>query len=187
MDAASREGHLDVIDWWKNRAALCCSGLQLKVTGYEIDTAEAKQDVSTYWINGLTADLNIGGGKPICDSSWQEKKLVEEQQTTDELQQRRLQKRSNSSGNELNIASAGGRVDVLRWWKDSGLHLAWTEAAMDDASRRVLNWWKDSGLKTKTRLMQFGGSAGVVEDKRATFGISHRKAVRIGLQLRTVQ
>ncbi|KAI9348997.1 hypothetical protein DFJ73DRAFT_777183 [Zopfochytrium polystomum] len=51
----------------------------------------------------------------------------------------------------MDDASKMGWVDVLQWWKDSGLDLKYTMAAMNFASLNghldVLQWWKDSGLK----------------------------------------
>ncbi|KAI9329387.1 hypothetical protein DFJ73DRAFT_596864, partial [Zopfochytrium polystomum] len=44
-------------------------------------------------------------------------------------------------------------VDVLQWWKESGLELQHTEKAMTKASSKgrldLLQWWKDSGLELK--------------------------------------
>ncbi|KAI9342101.1 hypothetical protein DFJ73DRAFT_762300 [Zopfochytrium polystomum] len=47
-------------------------------------------------------------------------------------------------------ASYHGHINVLQWWKDSGLEF---KAAIDGASERgkaeVLQWWKDSGYELK--------------------------------------
>jgi hypothetical protein len=53
----------------------------------------------------------------------------------------------------LDNASSAGLVDILQWWKQSGLELRWSEKAIDMACRNghvnVLQWWKDSGLAMK--------------------------------------
>jgi hypothetical protein len=52
---------------------------------------------------------------------------------------------------EMDWASQYGHVEVLEWWKNSGLECKWSDAAMDGASRdvEVLEWWKNSGLEWK--------------------------------------
>ncbi|KAI9319528.1 hypothetical protein DFJ73DRAFT_635321, partial [Zopfochytrium polystomum] len=51
------------------------------------------------------------------------------------------------------IASHKGFVDVLQWWKDSGLKIKYDAGAMDEASASgdtaVLQWWKESGLELR--------------------------------------
>jgi hypothetical protein len=51
----------------------------------------------------------------------------------------------------MDNASQSGHVDVLQWWKDSGLKMKWSNLSMDWASGNghvhILQWWKDSGLE----------------------------------------
>jgi hypothetical protein len=46
-----------------------------------------------------------------------------------------------------------GKVDILEWWKNSGLELKYSEFALFWASFKgkieVLEWWKNSGLELK--------------------------------------
>jgi len=53
----------------------------------------------------------------------------------------------------MNWTSQYGHVDVLEWWKNSGLELKYNDFAMDLASEdghiNVLDWWKNSGLELK--------------------------------------
>ena len=50
-------------------------------------------------------------------------------------------------------ASGNGNVNILEWWKNSGLPLKYYSDAMDCASENghvnVLEWWKNSGLPLK--------------------------------------
>ena len=58
-----------------------------------------------------------------------------------------------SSNYGLEVASEYGHVDVLEWWKNSGIFLYYGEDALDKASSNghidVLNWWLNSGLQLK--------------------------------------
>lgn len=51
----------------------------------------------------------------------------------------------------IDVASARGCVELLEWWKRSGLEMKWTHVAMDWASKNghvdVLEWWKQSELE----------------------------------------
>lgn len=51
----------------------------------------------------------------------------------------------------MDLASQMGYIQVLNWWKYSGLELKYTSDALDSACRlghvAVLEWWKCSGLE----------------------------------------
>ncbi|KAI9215993.1 hypothetical protein BC828DRAFT_409924 [Blastocladiella britannica] len=53
----------------------------------------------------------------------------------------------------MDWASKNGHVNVLDWWRNSGLKLQYSYQAMDWASANghvnVLDWWRDSGLELK--------------------------------------
>ncbi|KZP27565.1 hypothetical protein FIBSPDRAFT_853420 [Athelia psychrophila] len=72
----------------------------------------------------------------------------------------------------IHAASRGGRVNSLEWWVTSGLHLEYTEAALEYASARnqiaVLDWWKhqhqSTGLPLKIgRVMDMASTVGHVK------------------------
>ena len=50
-------------------------------------------------------------------------------------------------------ASTCGQVEVLQWWKDSGLELQYDESVLIGASCggqiAVLEWWQESGLELR--------------------------------------
>ncbi|KNE69744.1 hypothetical protein AMAG_14285 [Allomyces macrogynus ATCC 38327] len=63
----------------------------------------------------------------------------------------------------INKACLHERVNVLEWWRVSGMPLKYSSSAMDMASKlghvRVLQWWRDSGLKLKYSRNAVSGAA----------------------------
>ena len=53
----------------------------------------------------------------------------------------------------IDLASENGHINILKWFKNSGLELKYTDDAIDWASEydhiNVLKWFKNSGLKLK--------------------------------------
>jgi ankyrin repeat protein len=62
-----------------------------------------------------------------------------------------------------------GKVDILKWWKNSGYQLLYEESALEYASQyghvNVLEWWKNSGLELKydTYALDWASRSGQVE------------------------
>lgn len=52
--------------------------------------------------------------------------------------------------NAIDWASQNEHVEVLNWWKDSGLEMRWTKSAVYFAVQKchvaVLEWWRESEL-----------------------------------------
>jgi hypothetical protein len=59
----------------------------------------------------------------------------------------------NINSNYIRWVCYHNRIDILEWWKHSGLKLEYDETALDYASSmghiNVLEWWKNSGLPLK--------------------------------------
>ncbi|KAJ1567788.1 hypothetical protein HK096_008659 [Nowakowskiella sp. JEL0078] len=57
------------------------------------------------------------------------------------------------SNKAMDIASATNKLEILKWWCNSGLSLRYTSDAIDFASNaahiRILNWWRLSELQLK--------------------------------------
>ncbi|KAJ3043825.1 hypothetical protein HDV00_004233 [Rhizophlyctis rosea] len=141
IDQASANGHVAVLQWWKED-----SGLKLKWTCNAVDLASQNGHVAVleWWrLSGLEMSWTISAiewasanGHVAILEWWHRSGLP-------------LRYRYKA----IDVASGAGHVAVLQWWKDSGLELRYSEKAMDDASESghidVLNWWKESGLALK--------------------------------------
>ncbi|KAI9325167.1 hypothetical protein DFJ73DRAFT_914064 [Zopfochytrium polystomum] len=64
----------------------------------------------------------------------------------------------------LRCASHAGRIDILRWWWDSGLTLLYDESALTNAS--AMQWWKDSGYELRYSDVHIAVENGVVQSLR---------------------
>ncbi|KAI9188188.1 hypothetical protein H9P43_002579 [Blastocladiella emersonii ATCC 22665] len=57
----------------------------------------------------------------------------------------------NCSCFDISLAARDGRVDILEWWRGSGVRLNYDERVLEEASAHgrvaVLQWWRDSGLE----------------------------------------
>ncbi|KAI9345863.1 hypothetical protein DFJ73DRAFT_609873, partial [Zopfochytrium polystomum] len=65
-----------------------------------------------------------------------------------------------------------GRLQVLQWWRDSGLPLVNDARAVDRAFQagwtNVLQWWKDSGLEFRYRYTSLAISEANARDRTET-------------------
>ena len=137
MNVASANGHVDVLEWWKN------SGLELKYTAKAIKVASLNGhiDVLEWWKNSglklkyyhlIIEDASNYGNIDVLE--WWKKSGLE----------------LTYNYRIIDNASENGRVDMLEWWKNSGLELKYSQYAIDNASEQghinILEWWKNSGL-----------------------------------------
>ncbi|KAH7883183.1 hypothetical protein F5I97DRAFT_1930760 [Phlebopus sp. FC_14] len=76
-----------------------------------------------------------------------------------------------SIADAIDGASRNGKISSLDWWASSGLHLEYTEAALEQASAKnriaVLDWWKNQHLQDAVplkigRVMDMASIAGHV-------------------------
>jgi hypothetical protein len=125
MDWASKNGHIDVLDWWLKE-----SGLELKYTANAMDWASKNGhiDVLDWWLKESGLELKYSESS----MDWASKNghvdtLNWWKENVDEL------KYSKSS---IDWASMNGHVDVLKWWKKNVDELLYSEYAMDLASKK---------------------------------------------------
>ncbi|KAJ3044949.1 hypothetical protein HDV00_000233 [Rhizophlyctis rosea] len=120
MDAASRKGQIDLLDWWKSylqrrpaRTPLTPTP-PVNITSDDIEESNDDEREESSSDHGHGWELKDGAGVGRTDAA-------------------------------MDGASLNGHVSVLQWWKDSGLELKFSHAAMDGASSaghvKVLEWW----------------------------------------------
>ncbi|KAJ2903645.1 phosphopantothenoylcysteine decarboxylase [Zalerion maritima] len=65
----------------------------------------------------------------------------------------------------MNGASMLGHIQVLEWWRRSGLPLNYTDAALEQATIKgqlsVLEWWRDSAMQDDRIILKPGKSLGL--------------------------
>ncbi|KAI8799661.1 hypothetical protein BJ742DRAFT_129037 [Cladochytrium replicatum] len=140
MDSASENGHVAVLEWWRN------SGLELRWTVHRslgVSSSYGRVDVLEWWLKsglqrhswGIVFETAIRHGRIEVLEWWKCKELTFETPIS------------------LDVPSARGHLKVLEWCRACGMELCWTERAMDEASKAkhidVLEWWRTCGLELK--------------------------------------
>ena len=132
---ASSEGNVDILKWWFD------SGLPLKYPTHEMDTS--------YYNADDAKDLTLG----ICVMNMAS--LRGHIEVLNFWLDISIKKNIPLKYSKLAIDCFYGKnkVNVLTWWKNSGLRLKYSEDAIDEASREgvleILTWWFSSGLPLK--------------------------------------
>lgn len=145
IDAASRGGQVDALDWWLD------SGLPLEYTEAALEYASSKNKIPVlnWWKahRGPTLPLKIGRVMDMASTAGHVKVL--EWWAASQLE-------FKYDRHALHHASNHGRVNVLNWWLGSGLQLIFDQDALTGATRHnrpeVLEWWDKSGLPIQYRM-----------------------------------
>ncbi|KAI9348920.1 hypothetical protein DFJ73DRAFT_834274 [Zopfochytrium polystomum] len=143
MDVASENGHVHVLQWWKDSGIVLDGVYSLLALVSACDAGHV--DV----LQGITPPLNEASrtGQALVLQWWKESGLVPQYTNT-----------------AMDVASANGHVAVLEFWKQSGYELKFTMMAIDHASKcgqtAVLDWWKGSGLELKYSSAAIDSAAG---------------------------
>ncbi|GAB7354002.1 hypothetical protein MBLNU459_g4594t1 [Dothideomycetes sp. NU459] len=156
LEQASSQGHIDVLEWWKNLATLqqqqqheSESGSVRLKPGKSIcyATQSGNAEVVRWWVNSgipfshedTVAKLASTHGHVSVLSTWHEikgSKVIFDNQV-------------------LVGATKMGHVNVLEWWKQSGLRVEYktcdVEEALEDGiegrkGEEVRRWWAKNGL-----------------------------------------
>jgi ankyrin repeat protein len=175
VEIASKNGHINVLEWWKNSGLKFTCGRSVIIA-----SDEGHIEILTWWKNsGLLIEYTnnrieytndcITNASDKCNIdvlNWWKNSglpLKYKQDSIDNASKFgniKILKWWLNSGLELKYsayaidwASRNGHVGVLEWWKNSGLDLQYTNNALEWASENghvnVLNWWKKSDLNMK--------------------------------------
>ncbi|KAK2734501.1 hypothetical protein FQN57_001665 [Myotisia sp. PD_48] len=178
MDSASRAGFVHILDWWRK------SGLPCRYTERALESASAggKIAVLDWWKNAgenssVYDPLQLKIGKSVLFASqsgrtdsiawWDRSKIsypyadsvARIASTYGHVRVLELWYQLKGSkmifDNQVLVgATKNGHVDVLEWWRRSGLHVEFKtcdiEEALEDAvsgaEERVRQWWERNGL-----------------------------------------
>ncbi|KAJ1545901.1 hypothetical protein HK096_005802 [Nowakowskiella sp. JEL0078] len=159
LSEASQNGFVHILDWWNTHGFLenpaCYKWVQ---HAFDIANFKGRVNVLAWWrksrIKVQTDDvvfLACSSGHTSVLDFWK-----------GDMRESRILWDERS----INEASEYGIVNVLEWWKCSGLQLKYNEDALDNAtSVEVLNWWMSSGLQLRWthKAMDNASDASVLE------------------------
>ncbi|KNE69321.1 hypothetical protein AMAG_13693 [Allomyces macrogynus ATCC 38327] len=148
---ATRGGHVTVLDWWRARVP---DPLPVSWNLVEAACACVTGEPATldWWLaSGILVpefidDVVLGYGLDVATRMGHARVL--EYAARQEYVQ---MPREHMGG--LDAPSAGGFVEVLEWWRKSGMPVTYSTRALTAASEaghvHVLEWWGKSGLQLK--------------------------------------
>ena len=155
LEQASSQGHVDVLEWWKNMAGEKEAAplpqtepLKLKPGKSICYAAQAgRADIVGWWVRS---------GIPFAHED-QVAKLASTHGAVDVLQVWHAAKESKMifDNQVLICATKAGHVDVLEWWRRSGLVVEYktcdVEEALEDGvegktGEEIRRWWARNGL-----------------------------------------
>ncbi len=146
VDCASRNGHINSLDWWLNW------GHPFEYTEASLESASSKKQIAVldWWKRQhkrLGLPLKVGRSMDMASTAGHVEVLEWWASSQLEPKYDKL---------ALQHASCHGKVEVLRWWLGSGLPLIFDQEALTGATRHnrpeVLEWWANSGLPIQYRM-----------------------------------
>lgn len=153
MNFASARGHVAVLQWWKD------SGLELKYDNSALDFASQNGHIAVldWWKqSGLPLEYSNHSMQHSLLTTRGCIRYYSDNETTEDVAVIDWWTHSYGPVPFPNYVRSSAlphphrHVEILQWWKDSGLPLKYEDSAVDIAWRlgrvEVLQWWKDSGL-----------------------------------------
>lgn len=151
VDGASKNGHIDVLEWWYSLSDRLEKNILFAFTGWAIDWASAygQINVLNWWLSkkkeiklSYTYDsINWASMNGLIDVlEWWKKSGLELKYTK----------------SAITLASANGHTDVLTWWDNSGLEYPSkpepfnpcrrNDEILDGYEKKIDEWKKEVGL-----------------------------------------
>ncbi|EKM53432.1 uncharacterized protein PHACADRAFT_175854 [Phanerochaete carnosa HHB-10118-sp] len=146
IEGASRNGHVNSLDWWLNSSI----PLEYGEAALEMASAKNRIEVLNWWKRNSkerTVHMKIGRVMDMASNAGHVGVLDWWAKHQPEIKYDRQ---------AMYHASCHGKVEVLQWWLDSGLQLLFDPDALIGATRHnrpeVLEWWDKSGLPIQYRM-----------------------------------